>query len=610
MRRIGSRGLKNIRPVKVEMTAGGKCSCCAEELEQRRYLSASLPKYDPPILVPLPDSSEYDLNATGDVNGDGIPDLLDLTLLSTTGSHLNVYLGRGDGTFSGPNVLPLGGGSTAAGIALGDMNHDGKLDAVVTFSNPATSDQPTTGAVEVLLGNGDGTFVQHGPVSVGASRPDSIAIADFNHDGKLDVATANDNLGNVSILLGNGNGTLAPATVVSTVTGSPGLQDGSVPADIMVGDFNKDGKIDIATIGQGHLSEGVITTLLGRGDGTFSSPIEEIVPGSMLVSATLADMNGDGLPDVVCENDTDGTKSVISIFYGNGTAFGSENDVATGHGGYLPQVAAIDVNGDGKPDLLALTLNAPLVYLNNGNGTFQSGQPLAGGLPALIDSGGFIAGDFNRDGQQDLAIVNAPSQKISVLLNDTNAPTPSVTESGGTIFVTGTSSADAISLVQQTDSYAIFADGVESQFPKAGVSRIQVNGGAGADSITIEMDTPLVSVLGGPGDDTISAITFVEARSPMTLGGGKGNDSIVGGAGNDVINGGQGDDTLLGSDGNDTITGGPGNDFLGGGTGNDLLFAHDGSADTLVGGVGSDVAHVDAGLDQILHNSIEQLLDS
>src|SRR5581483_5469475 len=248
--------------------------------------------------------------------------------------------------------------------------------------------------------------------------------------------TADGDAADVSIFLGNGDGTLKAATTFTTITGQRSVGNGLNPGDIMVGDFNRDGKLDIATISQGAPDpQSVITTLLGHGDGTFAAPIQEVIPNGAIDSATLGDVNGDGLPDIVTANSTK-----LSIFLGNGTAFGSEEDIATTPGGFFDKIAALDVNGDGKADILVPTGDGPLLYINNGNGTFQAGQPLGGGSNAI--SNGFFVGDFNGDGRPDLALVNAPADKASILLNDPNAPTPTITESNGTILVSGTADSD------------------------------------------------------------------------------------------------------------------------------------------------------------------------
>jgi len=170
--------------------------------------------------------------AIGDFNGDGKLDAVMTNGVSPAlpNSALTVSLGNGDGTFTASNNSPIILGSGLNGIVAADFNGDGKLDLAVTDSGNNT--------VIVLLGNGDGTFGAPTTVPVG-SNPGPIVAADFNNDGKLDLAVANMGDGTVTLLLGNGDGTFTPAA------GSP-YHVGGEPYQMVVGDFNGDGKLDLA----------------------------------------------------------------------------------------------------------------------------------------------------------------------------------------------------------------------------------------------------------------------------------------------------------------------------------------------------------------------------
>jgi Ca2+-binding RTX toxin-like protein len=172
---------------------------------------------------------------------------------------------------------------------------------------------------------------------------------------------------------------------------------------------------------------------------------------------------------------------------------------------------------------------------------------------------------------------------------------------GGALVATGTPGNDIISITSGT-SATLTINGQSTTYPAGAVTSVIVNAGAGNDLVTVGNGLGPAIIHGGSGDDTLS--------------GGDGNDTIFGGAGNDVIQGGAGDDLLYGGLGNDTIAGGPGNDtlFAGagnnsltGGAGNDIFFAINGSADTLVGGIGANTAHVDS-VDAIPNNDIQTLL--
>jgi hypothetical protein len=250
-------------------------------------------------------------------------------------------------------------------------------------------------------------------------RPESIATADFNHDGKLDLAVVD--YGNqVSILLGNGDGTFQPAKKYA-------VGQGSFLIDIGVGDFNEDGNIDIvATVSLVGNNGGSIALLLGKGDGTFRRA-QYINTGNSPLSIAVADLNGDHHLDLWVGGN--GGSSVL-LGKGDGT-FGSP----VSYGGISSAsygTAISDLNGDGKPDAIVTSLTENLIYvfLGNGDGTFQTGTP--------IDVGAFypysvVAADFNRDGKMDLAVSDNGNDSVSVLLGngDGTFQSPYVTFAGG-----------------------------------------------------------------------------------------------------------------------------------------------------------------------------------
>ncbi len=342
-------------------------------------------------FVALPGSFAYSA-AVGDFNHDGKLDLAVVTYCCA-GSGVSILLGNGDGTFQPPVQYAVG--DQPFSIVAGDFNNDGNLDLAVANS---LSDY-----LSILIGNGDGTF-QPAMQSPPVSSPDFVTAADFNGDGKLDLlafSKANP-CKCISVLFGNGDGTFqnpvitAPTFAVYTVG---------------VGDFNHDGRLDLATAGEVG-TQRYLNILLGNGDGTFRQGAS--YPGeSSPASIAVGDFRGDGKQDFAVANSDTG----ISVWLGNGDGtFQPAVDYAT----LFPVwVTAADLNGDGKLDLVAAnfgTAHSPggaSVFLGNGNGTFQAGV-----FYPAVNEGNFVAvGDFNGDMEPDLVVADRGSDDVVVLLN-------------------------------------------------------------------------------------------------------------------------------------------------------------------------------------------------
>ncbi len=168
-------------------------------LSQAAY--AACPDFSAPVNYGAPTvQGWYSAVAIGDLNGDG---RLDLAIADLDAATVSILLGNGDGTFPATATNIYGTGSSPYSVAIEDFNGDGKADLAVANSG--------SNSVSILLGNGDGTFATKVDYTSSAfdSRPVSVGIGDFNGDGKPDLAVANSNSSNVSILLGNGNGTFA-----------------------------------------------------------------------------------------------------------------------------------------------------------------------------------------------------------------------------------------------------------------------------------------------------------------------------------------------------------------------------------------------------------------
>jgi len=296
--------------------------------------------------------------------------------------------------FSGPVNSPAG--KYPWGLAAGDFNGDHTIDLAVTNNNakPGTRTQ-----VKVLLGEGNGLFQKPAGYSVG-NTPLSVAVGDFNGDGKLDLAVANllepnGRPGKISVLLGNGDGTFQKQVTYKAV---------DELLHVAVGDFNGDGKPDLAVVG--FSSSGKQAVLLGNGDGTFQPPIK--VPAVHRASrVVIGDLNGDGKPDLVMASQDNKRAIITRLGNGDGT-FGSGWSVRN------PPSTAIalgDFNGDGKLDL-AETSDKLRIWLGNGDGTFSAGSKYEGmQTPVAI-----VVSDFDGDGNLDIAVADQKSSDVNVFL--------------------------------------------------------------------------------------------------------------------------------------------------------------------------------------------------
>jgi hypothetical protein len=384
-----------------------------------------------PLLAYDPGGSYPYGAAIADLNADGS---LDVVVPNANSGTVGVLLGNGHGWFAAPLIYNSGAGGPAS-VAIGDVNGDGIPDIVV--ANNANS----ACGIGVLLGNGDGTFkpaVTYGSSAV--CQAHSIVLADLNGDGKLDVAVAV--YQNVAVLLGNGNGTFQPAVTYGWGGGS-GTSWG--PNSLAVADLNGDHKLDlvVATGNSNYPNgSGTVAVLLGKGDGTFQPAVDYDSGGgldSYASTLALADLNGDGKPDIAVHNhNLSSLYATVGVLQGNGDGtFQPAVPYATG-GLSWGSVVIGDVNADGKPDLVVAnecvsstckTGNAG-VLVGNGDGTFQAAVAYSiGGL-----SLGAAVADVNGDGKLDI-VVTTPTQ-VSVLLTETGVLTKTVvTTSGSSTFV-------------------------------------------------------------------------------------------------------------------------------------------------------------------------------
>ena len=347
----------------------------------------------------------------GDFNNDGKLDMVVAVGVQTAGADtISVLLGNGDGTFQAKTGYAPAN-FFAAWVLAGDFNRDGNLDLAVVIAGDGGAGDGT-GTVNILLGNGDGTFQPQQTYVVG-NRPNSIAMADFNGDGILDLAVLNSADDNVTVLLGVGDGTFQleqSCTTVQALRGvhPEGLQTTCVTATFPVGadafqiataDFNADGRADLVVT---NSENSTVSVLLGVGDGTFQNQVTYAV-GHDDLGIVIADFNGDGIPDLAVANEEDGTVSVL-LGIGNGTF---QPQVTYTTGAVPLGISVGDFKGNGNADLAVSNIesNTVSVFFNKGDGT-GTFQPQAvfpgGGFPLQL-----VAGDLNGDGLSDLAVVDA-----------------------------------------------------------------------------------------------------------------------------------------------------------------------------------------------------------
>jgi hypothetical protein len=302
--------------------------------------------------------------SVADVNGDGKPDLLVVNLCTTDPSCITgtvgVLLGNGDGTFQ-TAVAYSSGGTDPVAVAVGDINGDGKPDALVLNPCGPTTNCHSGGTVGVLLGNGDGTFQAAQLFNTGGFHAATLALSDLNADGKPDVVIGINydstiTFGVVSVMLGNGDGTLQTPVLYNS-----GAQGGG---GVAVADLNGDGKQDVVITNGCHPTgsacvNGSVAVLLGNGDGTLKTAVTYLSGGSTTVALALGDIDGDGKIDIVAGSACDNAQpqncdvAQLGVLLGNGDGTFQTAVLFASGGNGIPSVALADANGDGKLDLFA-----------------------------------------------------------------------------------------------------------------------------------------------------------------------------------------------------------------------------------------------------------------
>lgn len=342
-----------------------------------------------------------DAFAVIDLNGDGRADAV---TADTYSGKLRVQLARANGTLRPPVAYPIRKTGNGIGLHVADVTGDGKPEVLIVDTN----------VVWVLRNRGDGTFAPRVSYPAGRGAAE-LAVADLNGDGSPDLAVAGETTNDtdaLSVLLNHGDGTFAPRQAYPLVSASHSLA---------VGDLNGDGRLDLAVgNGYGDAVSDSVSTLLNRGDGTFSPRQDHEVPGAPDY-VVLADLTGDRKADLIAGGEDD---SAVWVFlnHGDGT-FGALQETRTG-GEIVAAIATGDLNGDGHTDVVVADeahKGAVSVLINRGDGTSWTRHD----YPVRETPDSLSLVDLNGDGKLDVASFDRswdprfdPDQEtVSVLLN-------------------------------------------------------------------------------------------------------------------------------------------------------------------------------------------------
>lgn len=330
--------------------------------------------------------------AVGDLNRDGAADLV---TVDRANSFIKVFLNDGRGNFPAGNMRSYQAGTTVANQpVLADLNRDGTLDIVFPRSSGS--------AVSVLLNKGNGTFGNRTDYSCG-NNVNQVAVADFNRDGSPDLAMAeytSTGFNSVRTLLNNGNGTFRQGSLFRLT--NQYMNDFNVNS-ITAGDVNRDGNMDVAVNISG---KSTIAILYGNGNGSLRLGTNVSVPGASVQDLRLRDINYDGTVDLLFAKSN---LNKMSVGLGNGAGGFAFRDYNVGGTPVSFEVA--DMNRDGILDIITSNQSSDSVTVLKGQrgGTFDAGTSYSTGPSSdpKIQPARIAVGDFNRDGQLDVAVGNS-----------------------------------------------------------------------------------------------------------------------------------------------------------------------------------------------------------
>jgi hypothetical protein len=330
--------------------------------------------------------------AAASFRSNGITDVA----IANSSNSVDVLLGNGNGTFQAAVNYPIVSGYPI-GIISADVNGDGHPDLVLLLNH--------TNMVQVLLGKGDGTFTVNQQFSTG-NNPQWLTAADVNSDGKLDLLVANYKDNTVSVLLGNGDGTFQTKIPYDT---------GVNPDSLTVGDFNGDGLLDLAVT---NANDNTVSILKGAGNGTFAAHVDYPTAG-LPTDVVTADLNKDGKLDLAVST----ASGNVSVLLGNGD--GTFAAFVNYPVSVNPQMLVVaDFNGDGNLDLANINYsnNSVSMLLGVGNGTFKA----QANYPTSTAPGWLSVGDFNNDGRPDLAVIDTTAGGLTILSQSLLTVSPTI----------------------------------------------------------------------------------------------------------------------------------------------------------------------------------------